>query len=329
VHHPIEPFARYAYAAGWASVRGPMTTRVRVGCAAAVAVAVEHADDPQILETTLQLGKLEGMWAVLFDRRERLIRQYTATVNDAWRRLIKPRTLRDGLHNLRAELGLTEAQQRDQQQVKAACLAAARAMLQALPVTAGWAALRAALRDALAAGRAEGIVAAVAIAAERAQRAGLDWDAGFARAYQQLESLGSLWSEAEIWQQRLLDRAVADLTRVLAEQVARNASFEEMLAAAHELLDSDDFEAVDFTTDWAMTTAAGQGAFSLYQLQDIATITWVTAGDGRVCEDCQDAEDNSPWPLPSAPTVPMHPRCRCQTTADLDLTAMAAWFTDT
>lgn len=324
--HPIEAYARHAYAAGVAASGAPLTERVHRGCQVAVALAVEHADDPRILEVTLQLGQLEGMWATLFDRREKLITQYTATVTQTWRQLIRPRLFRDGLHNLRAELGLAETDQTEQQ-VQAACTAAATAMLAGLPLTPGWAALREALRNALAAGQAEGMVGAVAVAAERANRAGLDWDKGFASAYQQLERLDTLWSQAETWLDRLVQRAVASLARVLAAAVASGASHEEMLDACSQELDGDDVEPVDFTTDWAMTTAMGAGALGLYALYQALAVTWTTAGDGRVCATCDDNESNSPYALGDVPAYPAHPRCRCQLEADFDLSRFADWFT--
>lgn len=328
--HPIEPFARHAFASGWAASGGPLTDRVSRASQVAVALACEHAVRPDILEVTLHLGKLEGMWAQLFARREKLIAQYTADVTTAWRQLIRPRLFRDGLHALRQQLGLTEAttdqQQRDDE-IKAAALAAARSMLQGLPLLPGWALVRESLRNAIAAGQAEGILGAVAIAAERAGKDDLDWDTGFARAYQQLERLDTLWSQAETWLSRLVERAIADLARVLAAKAKAGAGHDDMLDAASAELDDNSVDAVDFTTDWAMTTAMASGAMSLYQLQNLLAVNWITAGDGRVCPTCQANEDNSPWPLDATPECPAHPRCRCVLDAGLDLSAFMDWFT--
>lgn len=325
--HPIQPYARAAFAAGWAASGGPMTERVKAASLVAVRLAVEQADRPDILEVTLKLGQLEGMWARLFDRREQLIRQYAKTVTAAWRVLIGPRLFRDGLHNFRADLGLRENDQ-DSQQVRAYAAAAARAMLAALPLAAGWAAFRASIRDALAAGQAEGIVAAVAIAADKAGQGGLDWDAGFERAYQQLERLGQVWLDADLWAQRTVARAEQDLARLLADRAEAGASYDEMLDASMGLLDADEVDAVGFTTDWAMTTAAAAGALSLFQQYGAAQVEWITAGDGRVCAVCDDNETNSPYPPDAVPECPAHPRCRCQLSATFDLSAFAAWFTN-
>lgn len=325
LEHPISAPAREAFAAGWAASGGPMTDRVRAASIAAIRTAIEHADDPRILEVTIDLGKLEGMWAQLFARREKLIHQYTDTVTTAWRPLITRRLFRDQLYNLRAELGLREADR--SKTIRDAAKAAARAILQTLPLTAGWAALRQAIRNALAAGRAEGIVNAVAIAAEQAGRVGLDWDIAFDHAYQQLERLGGLWSDADDWLARTVDRAADDLGRMLADKAEAGASYDDMLDAAMNLLDNDDIDAVRFVVDWAMTTGADQGALSLYRSEGATTATWITAGDGRVCPTCENNEAGSPWPLADFPTMPSHPACRCVAAADLSLNRFASWFT--
>lgn len=325
LEHPIAAPAREAFASGWALSGGPMTERVRVASVAAVQTAIEHADDPRIIEVTIDLGKLEGMWARLFARREKLTRQYTGTVTAAWRPLITPRLFRDQLHHLRAELGLREAD-RDKT-IRDTAKAAARAILQALRVTAGWAKLRQAIRDALAAGRAEGIVNAVAVAAERAGQVGLDWDIAFDHAYQQLERLGELWSEADGWLARTVDRAAEDLGRMLADKAADGASYDDMLGSAMGLLDNDDIDAVRFVVDWAMTTGADQGALSLYRSEGVTRASWITAGDGRVCPTCENNEAGSPWPLADFPLMPSHPACRCVPAADMSLDRFAGWFT--
>lgn len=330
LEHPIAAPAREAFAAGWAASGGPMTPRVHAASVAAVAMAVEHADDPRILEVTVDLGRLEGMWATLFGRREQHIRDYTAQVTAAWRDLLTPRVFRDGIHHYRADAGLTETDDDERQALKAAALAAATGMLRAIIGAPGWAKLRQAIRDAIAAGRAEGMVNAVAVAAERAAERStltLDWDIAFQHAYQQLERLDELWADVDTWLDRIVGRAAADLGRTLAEQAAAGGSYEDMLAAATDLLDTGDVEAVSFVVDWAMTTAADQGALSLYQAQGVQYVNWISAGDGRVCPTCQDNEDHDPWPIGSVPQAPAHPRCRCVLAADMSLGRFASWFT--
>jgi 2'-5' RNA ligase len=326
LEHPLAATAREAFAAGWAVSGGPMTERVRVASVAAVQTAVEHADDPRILEVTIDLGKLEGMWALLFQRREEQQAKHTQAVADVWRQLIDRDAVAAMVDRFRQRVGLTEAQDPDKSSIRAEALAAAKAMLHAIADLAGWAALRGAIRDAIAAGRAEGMVNAVAIAAERASRIGLDWNIAFHDAYQSLARLDELWGNADGWLGRTIDRAAGDLGRVLANGAEDGATRDEMIDAAMDVLTGSDVDAVAFVVDWAMTIAADEGALSLYRSEGVLKIDIISAGDGRVCPACIDAEAGSPWNILDAPRMPLHPVCRCCYAADVSLAHFAAWF---
>ncbi|MFI0914221.1 hypothetical protein [Streptomyces abikoensis] len=326
--HPIAGPAREAFAAGWAVSGGPLTYRVHTACIVAVQTAIEHADAPRVLEVTVDLGRLEGMWALLFTRREEQQAVHTRTVSDVWRPLIDRDALAAAVDAVRRDAGLSEAR-RTLGGLAASALAAARTLLRALADLTGWTALRTAVRNAIAAGRAEGMVNAVAIAAERLGTAGvrLDWDIAFQHAYRSLERLDELWAEADTWLARMLDGAATDLGRVLAGAAEDGASREEMIDAAMDVLASDDAAAVAFTVDWAMTTAADDGALELYRSEGVQRVDIITAGDGRVCETCTGFEAGSPWSSLDVPRLPTHPVCRCCYAADVSLSHFAAWFT--
>lgn len=322
LEHPIAGAAREAFAAGWALSGGPMTERVKAASTAAVETAVAHADDPRILEVTIDLGKLEGMWAKLFGRREAKQAEHTRLVTDAWRPLITRDAVADMVDRFWSHAGLAEAAK----DFLAEALAAARRMLQALADLTGWTTLRERLRDAIAAGNAEGMVNAVAIAAERASTLGLDWNIAFKDAYESLARLDELWGNADGWLGRMLDRATTDLGRMLSQAAEDGASGHDMIDAAMDILTSEDVEAVAFTVDWAMTTAADDGALRLYRSEGVQQIDVITAGDGRVCQACSDYEADSPWPALDVPRLPTHPVCRCCYAAALSLANFAAWF---
>ncbi|MFF7881053.1 2'-5' RNA ligase family protein [Streptomyces sp. NPDC020794] len=320
--HPIEAPAREAFAAGWAVSGGPMTDRVRAGCTAAVQLAVDHAHDPRILEVTIDLGKLEGMWALLFQRREEQLARHTGLVATAWRELITRDSVAAMVDQYRQRAGLTEGLS----DFAAEALAAAKAMLQALADLSGWTKLRGMLQDAIRAGRAEGMVNAVAIAAENVSRVGLDWNIGFQHAYDSLERLDEIWADADGWLGRTVDRAAADLGRTLAQGAEDGASRDEMIDAAMDVLASDDVASVAFVVDWAMTTAADEGALSLYRSEGVQQIDVITVGDDRVCDLCLSYETASPWDAADVPRMPTHPRCRCCYSASVNLASFAAWF---
>jgi hypothetical protein len=327
---PIAAYARYAFAAGWARSGGPMTERVKAASKVAVQMACEHADDPHILEVTLDLGSLEGMWAKLFARREALIATHTLTVGAAWRRLLRRQAIRDGVERFqRALVFIGEAagdSPRRDDRIKNAANAAAAAMLTALAAEPAWEGLRQTIRDALAAGAAEGEVAAVAIAAERVGTIGLDWDIAFNDAYNAMANLQSLWPAADDWLTRTLGRATGDLGQALSDSMAAGGSYADMVAAATDAIGSADAAAVAFITDWAMTTAADQGALQLYRNEGVASVDWLSAADGRVCVVCEANETNGPYTPAEVPPCPSHPRCRCVLAGSLDLSGYSDWF---
>ena len=84
----------------------------------------------------------------------------------------------------------------------------------------------------------------------------------------------------------------------------------EMAGAVGDLLGAEDTGAVALFTDWAMSDAMIQASLSLYQTEGSQQIAWLTAGDSRVCNTCQDYEDNGPYTPDSYPDIP-HPNCRC------------------
>ncbi|MFE3577852.1 2'-5' RNA ligase family protein [Streptomyces vinaceus] len=323
--HPMEAPAREAFAAGWALSGGPMTDRVRTACETAVDLAVENPDAPGTLQATIDLGRLEGMWALLFQRRNDLLADQVRQVRGAWLPLIDRTSVAAAVDQLLAVLGVLEADRGRRDDIRAAAKAAARALLQAVAGLAGFGKLRAALRDVLAAGRAEGMVEAVAIAAERASRIGLDWEIAFRDAYRAMDNLDDLWASADGWLARTLDGAAGELGSVLADGVENGLTRDELIDAAMDVLTADE-AAVAFTVDWAMTTAADEGALALYRAEGVLQIDIITAGDGRVCSACIDAESGSPWHIGDQPRMPLHPHCRCCYAADVSLAHFAAWI---
>jgi hypothetical protein len=317
--------ARIAFAAGWALSGGPLTPRVRVACETAVALAVESADDPGILQATIDLGRLEGMWALLFQRRDRLLSDHAQLVRDAWLPLVNRTAVAVAVDQLLAVLGVQEADRGWLDDIRVAARAAARALLRALAGMTGFGALRTALRDVLAAGRAEGMIEAVAIAAERASLIGLDWELAFKDAYQAMGSLDDLWAGADGWLGRVLDGGAGDLGRALADGLETGLSRDELIDAAMDVLTAEE-GSVAFVVDWAMTTAADEGALALYRGEGVQQIEIITAADGRVCSACIDAESGSPWYIGDQPRLPLHPHCRCVYSADVSVAHFAAWM---
>ncbi|MFD9632837.1 2'-5' RNA ligase family protein [Streptomyces violascens] len=312
LEHPIAGPAREAFAAGWAVSGGPLTDRVRTGCTAAIRLAAEHADDPHILEVTLNLGKLEGLWALLFARREQLTAQHIKTITKAWRAAVSRDLLTAAVRAVQRRHAPRESDDPTRDDI-AAATAAVAAVLASLPNRPEWTALRQAMRDALAAGRAEGTAGAAAIAADEAGDGPPEWDTAFQDAYDALNTDHTLWAEADTWLKRLLDRASTDLGRALADQEANGATEDDMIDAADGEFDGEDegVSSVDFTVDWAVGTSLADGALAWYRQQGEVLVSWVTAGGPNVCQTCIDNESGSPYPIDQFPQIPAHPLCRC------------------
>lgn len=308
--HPIAAPAREAFAAGWAASGGPMTDRVKAASIAAVQTAIVHADNPRILEVAIDLGKLEGMWALLFARRDQLTGQHVKAVTAAWRTAVTRELLAAAVRAVLRRHAPRENDDSTRDDI-AAATAAVAAVLASLPNRPAWTALRTALRNALAAGQAEGAAGAATIAADQAGHAPPDWDTAFQDAYDALATDHTLWAEADTWLKRLLDRAATDLGRALADQEAAGATADDMVDAADNALDTGDVPAADFTVDWAVGAALAAGALAWYQQQGATQLSWVSAGDGRVCATCEANEAGSPYPPDQFPQMPAHPRCRC------------------
>jgi 2'-5' RNA ligase len=325
----LAQLARSAFAAGWARTGAPMTPRVRAGCAAAMELATANPHGA-IFEVTLKLGSLEGTWAKVYQRREQLIDKHARKANAAWKTLLTRDMIAGAVSAYRRRAGTLESGQsgKSQDAYAADAIAAANAMLMLLPARPEWKALRQAIYDALAAGQAEGVVDAVAIAAEHVGQTGLDWDFAFDHAIAALEDLDSLWADADDWLEKILNRATVDLGRALANATRAGATYPQMLSDAMAVLDSDDVDAVSFVVDWASTTALGQGALRLYREQGVTAIDWLTAGDDVVCESpCESNEENGPYAPDAFPSFPGHPRCRCTPSAKFSLASFAKWFT--
>jgi hypothetical protein len=303
--HPIEEFAVEAYAAGLAQAGAPLTERVVAGAKVAVSLAVDHADDPHVLEVTIDLGRLEGLWARLFKRREDLIRHHTGKVAAVWRDLLTAELITDAVRELRHD-----DRSRTRAGWKTAVTATAAALAASLRSRPQWTPLRQALRDALAAAQAEGATAAAVLAADRAGEKPPDWDEEFDATLDAIAGRYQLWADADTWAGRLLDSSSRTLGRALGDDP--DVEDTDLTDAADQALNDDSNGPVPSTVDWAMTAAAGAGALAAYAAQGLAQADWVTAGDGRVCATCQNNEDQSPYPLIEFPDLPAHPRCRCQ-----------------
>lgn len=322
----VRSYARAAYAQGWAVSGGPMTQRVQAGCLAVMDMCESRWNEPDIIEVAIHLGKLEGVWAKIFARRFALMDKLTVQTQQTWRSVTKQLDVAGVLEVLAQQFGLVESKEDDERAKRDRARAAARdavnRLLQWLPGTPEWQALRNELRDAILSGRAEGFADALAIAGLEAHTVSFDFDLAFQHAYDALENLGETWAQGDAWLERMLGRAADEFTRTIGDLVASEAEYSQLLAAGLDVLQATtaDEDIVSFIIDWAMSAGMSQGALDLYKSENVEKVTWMTAGDGRVCILCEQHGIDSPFPIMDFPEMPAHPRCRCVASAEFDVT---------
>lgn len=251
-------------------------------------------------DATLQFGSLKGVWRPVYARRLALHATADAIVLAAWRADLHGINLAPALAAWRQAIGETAdpATQRRRQ-------AAAAAVLGTLAAR-NWRRTRTAL----------------ALAAQRAHRAG--WAAGRALVTRDQTDDSDLDEPADnpyaIGSPHLRDEvADATATAVLTSALTASAT-----RAGRAMADSEDDEPEDdaedvlddgldlaFAADVAISAAYGAGMLSAYVGAQSRAVTWMTAGDGRVCSQCIDYESGGPYSLLAAPRLPAHPNCRC------------------
>lgn len=316
VAEAIRPYARTAYAQGFARSGGPMTAQVKAGCIAAVALAVEHAHEPWVLEATLNLGALEGVWAAVYARREKLVAQHLTVVAKLWRRSAHRLAISAAVTRYFQSMGLSESvdvSNTDHRRMVAMAIAQAVAQgiagEDALPADRD--AIVTAISRALIDAEAEGYAAAVVVGAEQLGVATPGFGLVFDDAHAALGDLGSHWGDASGWLGRMVGGNSTDLGSRLSALAADGASYEEMVAAAADIIGGDDIRAVSTILDLAMGQSFSRGALSLYAREGVQQVDYITAGGLKVCPLCINSESGNPWDRNSVPVPPLHPYCRC------------------
>lgn len=311
--HPFDEAVREAYAEGWSASLGPMTDRVRAGYVAAAELARERVSEPDVLEVTLRLGHLEGTWARVMDRREAVYRAHIAAVLDAWRDCVKALDVPEALRRYKAALDVREAATAQQDHEKAVATAVALWLLHGITADrALYNRLIAVFAAAILAAHTEGHAGALAVAADQQHGATLDMDASRNDALTALQPDNpEHLAEAQTWIERMIAAVAVKLGRIIDTDPSEQA----IRAALEDPTD------VDLYTDWAIGQAFADATIRAYRQGGVTSFRVITAGDERVCARCEANEAGSPYAFQDLPDVPSHPRCRCVTVSDDDVSA--------
>ena len=283
-----------------------------------------------MLETTLIIGSLQGAWALVFDRRERLIARHVAKIEALWRALTASLDIPAMVAAYRQQAGMTTETERPgwADALRAEAIAAAAGMLNGIRSGDEYDDLVIALEDALAAGAAEGKTAALAVAAEKAGKAGFDWPKAYSHMFEPLTTIEGLPGMGDPWVQQIIAGNAGDIGRSMAAIGMDGGTADDMVTAVADMTQSASVRAVQLLVDYAMSGSMSAGTLSLYAAEGVQTVNWITAGDGAVCPVCDQEESGNPYPADDVDSPPAHVSCRCVLTSgdEIPLSAYAAFL---
>ena len=272
--------AREAFAIGWATTTAqhpvPLTTRARIACEAAARLA-EASPQPGN-QATLQLGQLEGIWAVIYARREALEKLHAdalANVLD----LIKAADWDSIFTAIGQELAL------DPNLTGKALAQAIAGKVEALigdtitPVErAQW---REAMNLALIDAQAEGQAAALSLVGDAANIR-IDFNIAADAARAALDGNQVTWDSSSGWIEKQVHGIGYQISQALSTAWGDGASAADMEQQIMDLLGVDRSIAGTIL-DQAIGQSLSVGALDTYSQAGVQYADFVSAGDGRVC----------------------------------------------
>ena len=212
---------------------------------------VAKAGDSAALPKAGDPADWSGIWAVTYERREKLLAKHERAVLAAWNALagdLSPRTL---VRQFREDIGqVAKLADPDRPWWKDRGRDAALAWLLTLEQKKGWAALVAALEDAIRDGMAEGEADSLAVAADRQGVKGFPVAAAFTAAAAALQGDPDVSRQAQETVQAILAGTAASLSVVLADGAQDDASEAEMADAVTDAVTGPDVSPV---RSWPLT----------------------------------------------------------------------------
>lgn len=305
--------ARAAFAIGWAATTAghnvTMGERAHAGALAAMDLALTlHPDE--VVEATLTLGELEGLWAVVYDRRGRLEAQNLQAMRDLLSDLLAAGDI-DAGEIVDATMLIPRAEEATTAPGAGDLSGVVVGILNRLRVRLGdpWKRWRTVIHDALQAATAEGTTAGTALLADLGGQVAIDWDITFDDALAAIADLDSLWADTDTWAARQVTGFGNELGSRLAVAWRDGATRTDLTSIVTDYVTGDN--AATDLLDQAIGSALTAGQLATYADAGIALVDFVTAGDQRVCPLCDEAEGGNSYNLGDLPSPPLHPSCRC------------------
>ena len=314
----IAPYARAAFAAGYAEILGaplPVPLSTRVSLSAAVAAA-EVEDIPAVLHLVRETGRREGVYATVQTRLDALETRWQAQLQpvlDALGPLIAA-PIADALVGAPAadhamEVANPLPPDTDPQQ-------AVQDVLDGLTGAELWQQWEGVLVGAWQEAQAEGTVDAGAFLAALTDGPMPAWDVEFAQALAHIRSLPTAYSDLDTWMGQQTHGLAYQLGNALADAIEQGGTHDTLLQIVLDQLDLSETQA-DLMLNHLINQGVTAGSLDRYALAGLAEVDFLTSPGA--CPECEDAEEENPYELTDAPQPPLHPRCRCTLAPALDL----------
>lgn len=298
-----EDFA-VGYALATTSYPVGLTERALCACQAAERVAEGVADPGGV--PSLLLGQLEGIWAVIYGRREELEKLHAG----AFKKVLEA----IGKLDWTSIVAAIETQALIDPSITGAMLASElRTRVNSMIIgdlppndRAAW---QQVVSSAITDGAAEGQTAATGILAQQAG-VSIDWELAATEAKAALAGGTALGDGADAWIQEQVRGLGYAVSQKLVALWDAGASKQEMIDAIQAILDSPD-NIANAILDTAIGQSVSMGSVATYLNAGVPYANFITAGDNRVCSVCASAEDGNPYAIGSVPIPGLHIRCRC------------------
>lgn len=292
---------REAFADGYALFSADLTPRGYGALAGLLRLAEAWDDD--FIGFAEAIGALEGLYATLWTRRDRLSLLLQNDVEE-WVEHFADVLDKDEIVRL-VNSATQEASQEQHQDVRELLVAYLTAVLANHEHEAQE--LHDLLLKNLTASFAEGRVSGTALLAHRNGEAVDDLDDLYDSTFKVAKAHSDQFAEST-------NRAAGAAVGGIAGDIARHLT-------GSTANDSEKSKQV------AIVVAAGVGAYvysefaaqgtyvdgqeATYSRSGVGSIDFLTVGDGRVCEECMGAEAGNPYELGMSPAPPLHVGCRC------------------
>jgi len=290
---------------------------------------VEHWEDPGIIEATLHIGHLEGVWQVIYDRREAAYTAGLAAFAAAWATVWRSDGIADLVHSVRGNSGPAESKSDDRPDpAEEFAVGLVLSMLQGFVSGQAWQQLRLAVGEAMATGRATGVADAMELLADKIGATGFNFSKAFADAKRMFDNDPQMLAEVDQWLSFLVEDTARILGKKLAKMAKAGASAEEMEQYIREQIGDGDKGLLQQLLDLVIHTAITYGLLWFFRNWGVAQVWFITAGDDKVCPECDAIEQENPYSISDPPLPPIHPNCRCSlfTEDEIQADAISAYL---